>query len=378
LSTMFTSSDAGSAVNNAPLKPVKPKATRQCQRQMNRFVDTFVDFAMTGDIFDSSPASAPTRAPTVIPAAERLVAIGDLHGDLEKTRETFRLSGLIDDKDHWTGGKTVVVQVGDQLDRGPKEIHILLLLERWKQEAVKTGGQLISMNGNHETMSCKGDFRYAQEGFEEFQIWKFWYELGQKWKRRCGIDLKPLPEVSDQVPLRAVARWQGLQCGGPITKRFLAPQSTVQIVGKSLFAHGGLLQEHLDYGLEKLNDEVNAWMLAPHKTVKMPRHVRGRDSVVWSRHFGSENQDECQCDLIDSLFRQMAVNRMIIGHTIQGSGINTACADRVFRIDVGMSKGCIDGQPQSLEIVGDRKIEVLPKPEGGAAGGIPWPFSLLK
>lgn len=36
----------------------------------------------------------------------------------------------------------------------------------------------------------------------------------------------------------------------------------------------------------------------------------------------------------------------VVGHTIQEQGINSACAERVFRIDVGMSKGCGDGEPE--------------------------------
>lgn len=46
-----------------------------------------------------------------MPAAERVVAIGDLHGDFEKTRRAFRLGGLTDDMDRWIGGKAVCVQV---------------------------------------------------------------------------------------------------------------------------------------------------------------------------------------------------------------------------------------------------------------------------
>lgn len=46
-----------------------------------------------------------------MPAPERLVAIGDLHGDLQKARRALRLAGVVDEKDRWVGGKTVVVQV---------------------------------------------------------------------------------------------------------------------------------------------------------------------------------------------------------------------------------------------------------------------------
>lgn len=43
---------------------------------------------------------------------------------------------------------------------------------------------------------------------------------------------------------------------------------------------------------------------------------------------------------------QRACGVQVVGHTIQEQGINSACAERVFRIDVGMSKGCGNGEPE--------------------------------
>ena len=51
---------------------------------------------------------------TFWPAVPRLVAIGDLHGDMGKAQRAFRLGGLIDDQDRWTGGTTTAVQVYHQ------------------------------------------------------------------------------------------------------------------------------------------------------------------------------------------------------------------------------------------------------------------------
>ena len=56
-------------------------------------------------------AGVTSPPPTVLPAAERLVAIGDLHGDLVKAQAAFRAAGLTDDRDRWVGGKAVCVQV---------------------------------------------------------------------------------------------------------------------------------------------------------------------------------------------------------------------------------------------------------------------------
>jgi hypothetical protein len=61
----------------------------------------------------SQPHAEPPAAPPphVLPAVPRLVAVGDLHGDLSKARRAFRLAGLIDEQDGWAGGTTTVVQV---------------------------------------------------------------------------------------------------------------------------------------------------------------------------------------------------------------------------------------------------------------------------
>src|SRR5688572_30209254 len=72
---------------------------------------------------DSAPQTAASRAadarsvvaaadgcaidvgPAVRPAPARLVAIGDVHGDLAATRAVLRLAGAIDERDRWIGGE---------------------------------------------------------------------------------------------------------------------------------------------------------------------------------------------------------------------------------------------------------------------------------
>ncbi len=40
----------------------------------------------------------------------------------------------------------------------------------------------------------------------------------------------------------------------------LAHNPTVLIVNDTMFAHGGVLMGHVQYGLERINAEVAAWM----------------------------------------------------------------------------------------------------------------------
>jgi hypothetical protein len=61
----------------------------------------------------------------------------------------------------WTGGNTIVVQLGDILDRGDAEVSSLMLLRELHRQAEQEGGGVYMLNGNHESLNVCGDFRYG-------------------------------------------------------------------------------------------------------------------------------------------------------------------------------------------------------------------------
>lgn len=78
-----------------------------------------------------------------------------------------------------------------------------------------------------------------------------------------------------------------------------------------------------------------------------PHFLSGRNAVVWSRAYSAAAADRCDCEqLAEVLARVPGAARMVVGHTIQEGGINSACGGRVLRVDVGLSRGCGDGSPE--------------------------------
>lgn len=310
----------------------------------------------------SRPHAHPPPPHTVLPPVARLIAIGDLHGDLDKARRAFRLADLVDDRDQWIGGSTVAVQVGDVLDRGDQEIELFYWLERLRREAAAAGGALHMLLGNHETMNVAQQFRYVTPGgFASFRTWArgHAFEAGLKGLCNCqrGTDLQKALGLSTLAEQDAVsARTEALRPGGIISTRFIAPHPVVLQIGSTVFVHGGLLPAHAAYGIERINNETQQWVLAGPTHAK-PHFLSGRDAVVWSRQYSAEDGSQCDCDALQqALARLPGAVRMVVGHTIQSAGINSACGGRVVRIDVGLSKGCGDGVPQILEILNDGDV----------------------
>ncbi|KAF5733945.1 Calcineurin-like metallo-phosphoesterase superfamily protein [Tripterygium wilfordii] len=351
------------------------------------FVDTFVDFSVGGIFlppsnpnltpnsasqvsFPTDPSPAPQPLQTRYPAPDRLIAIGDLHGDLEKSKQAFRLAGLIDGSDRWTGGSAAVVQVGDVFDRGGEELKILYFLEKLKREAVRSGGYLITINGNHEIRNVEGNFGYATKaGLEEFRAWGFWFLAGNQIKDLCrGLEKQKdpfqgipsvIPGVKEEYQHGFRARIAALRPDGPIARRFLSKNLTVAVVGDSVFVHGGVLADHVNYGLERINEEVSNWLNGL-MGKSDPAHCKGRNAVIRSRKFSDDSKTSCDCSALEHVLATIpGAKRMIMGHTIQKFGINGVCDNRAIRIDVGMSKGCTNGLPEVLEINGNSELQVL-------------------
>jgi len=368
------SSSSNSSGSSRSAGDIRDSGLRSFPSQVwSSFVDAFVETLQANGPMGApsvgAVAAKATPPPTRLPAVKRLVAVGDLHGDFAKTLTAFRMAGLIDTEGRWSGGTTSVVQVGDQLDRGGEEIPILYFLERMKQEASRSGGAVHVLNGNHETMNVMGNFRYADPTAKhDFRRWYLLQQLGANLKKRCGVEpgLREVPRLSqcpEGLNPDLCARYLALRPRGPLTQRFLAPNPTVLQVGGNVFVHGGVLPHHVQYGLERINAETTEWMLGERRAEVgedprsvIPEFLLGARAVVWARDY-SNKPERCKCDVLtEALDAIPGGDRMIMGHTIQSPGINSSCDGRAMRIDVGMSAGCADAQPEVLEILDDDKV----------------------
>jgi hypothetical protein len=263
------------------------------------------------------------------PAAPRVVAIGDLHGDLEATRRAFRLAGAIDANDAWIGGSLVVVQTGDAIDRADEDREVLDLLDRLREAAKKAGGELIALSGNHEIMNAELDFRYVtKKAFVSF------------------ADVKG--NAPQGIPEHERGRAAAFVPGGMYARRF-ASQPIFVRVGDAVFVHGGILPKHLTYGLDRMNDEIRAWLLGEKSAP--PQVVVSEDGPIWSRAYSNAPTPE-DCGRAEKVLSALGAKRMVVGHTPQTGGINQVCGGKVWRIDTGMCR-YYGGPTEVLEIKGD-------------------------
>ena len=280
-------------------------------------------------------------------APKRIVAFGDVHGDLEATRSALRLAGAIDDDDRWIGGELIVVQTGDQLDRGDEEQAILDLFETLRVEAAVAGGAYYALLGNHELMNVRGDFRYVTEGgFTDFED-ALKYDVDD-------------PRLEGFKPHQR-ARMAAFLPGGPYA-RFLAQRRLILLLEDNVFVHGGVLPGHVAYGIDHINREARDWLEGK---VERPAILEGADSPQWARLYSNE-PDSLACNTLAQVLESMGARRMVMGHTVQDDGIVSACEGRAWRIDVGMAKH-YGGPVEVLEIVGDSVRVLRVAKDGGEA-----------
>jgi hypothetical protein len=266
----------------------------------------------------------------------RLVALGDLHGDLAAARAALRLAGAIDFENRWIGGDLVVVQTGDILDRSDQELQILELFEALTVEAFEAGGAFYSLLGNHEVMNVEQDFRYTTVGgFAQFADVPY------------DADDPFYAGLEDGQQGRAAA----FRPGGPWAVA-LAGHNVVMVIGDTGFVHGGILPDHVDYGLRIINRETQEWMRGE---AEEPSILKSDSAPIWTRAF-SDDLAEPDCDSLQETIDLLGISRLVVGHTVWPE-INSECNGQVWRIDVGMSE-YYGGIPMGLEIE-DGELTVL-------------------
>jgi hypothetical protein len=211
-------------------------------------------------------------SPAAARSSGRVVAVGDLHGNVEAFTSILRETGLVDESLRWTGGDTTLVQMGDIVDRAPRLREILDLLMRLETEAETAGGKVVVLLGNHEIMDLLGVLREVDLGTyaafpdeqSEQRRKRAWQELVDFSRARTRAFNAPEPQVTIDahrqwlaaVPLGMV---EFLAAFGPdgVYGRWLRNRPALLRIGDTVFVHGGLGPSMKGTSLDEIERRVH-------------------------------------------------------------------------------------------------------------------------
>ena len=313
----------------------------------------------------AAPAASPACATTT---TERVVAIGDVHGAYDRFVAILRQAGLIDARDRWSGGRAILVQTGDLLDRGPDSRRALDLLRRLTGEARDAGGVVHPLLGNHEVMRMMRDMRYVSD--REYAAFRspasndlrqdVYRQVADTARARARAIGQRFDEgafrrqFEEQVPLGVIEMQAAFGPEGEYG-RWLRDRDTMVKINDTVFVHGGITREVAALGCDGVNRTVRAELRAK-LSLDDPRLASslsvGPDGPLWYRGLADESLELPAADVL-AVLSTLGASTIVVGHTVAPNlQIRTRYDGRVVQIDTGMLGGTFypGGRASALEI----------------------------
>ncbi len=270
-------------------------------------------FVLTLALFAGANVCA---AEDVWTGVERIVAVGDIHGDYEHLVTVLRFAKIIDDQGNWSGGKTHLVQVGDLLDRGPEPRKAMDLLMKLEGQAREAGGYVHALIGNHEAMNIYGDLRYVSPSdYASFQV------EGSR-------------ETEEGRPPGYSERKRQFARDGKYGKWIRGHNAVIKI-NDTIFLHGGIGPKYASYSIRQINDRVREELGDFSKLAG--GMVMDEDGPLWYR--GMARGDEQALEpLVTGILKGLQAKRAVIGHTFADGAVTPRFNGKVLMIDIGLAR----------------------------------------
>jgi hypothetical protein len=263
------------------------------------------------------------------PDVERIVAVGDVHGDFGQFVTTLRAAKVIDAAGDWTAGTTHLVQTGDVLDRGPDSRRSMDLLMKLEGQAEKAGGCVHALLGNHEALVLADKLHYMTSA----ELASFGGPEGLK---------------KAMAPDGTYGRW-------------IRQHDAILKLNDVLFVHGGLSPAWANRSLKAINDAIRT---------ELGHGAGDDDDPLWYRGLAENRENTLEKELKPAL-EGLGASRIVVGHTVSKGGIGVRGGGLVILIDVGMSR--VYGGPASCLLVEKGKYFAV-HPEGR----VPLPVATAK
>ncbi len=296
---------------------------------------------------------------------EKVVAIGDLHGDYDNFLKVLKQAGVVSRWGNWQAGKTHLVQLGDVPDRGPDTGKIIALLQKLQKQAEKDGGAVHALIGNHEAMNMQGDLRYVDPGeYKAFvtanspRLRDRYYQLVIEHRKQADPEFEPDADFraqwEQQIPLGYVEHRLAWAPGGEYGSWVLQHNAIIRI-DRTLFLHGGLSPAVAGMPLEQINREVHA-ELAKGETGRAdpPGMASDPNGPLWYRGLADHDEATEQAN-VDAILAWYDVDRIVVGHTPGFGTIVPRFGGKVLVADSGISHH-YGGHLASLTIEGGRLV----------------------
>ena len=274
------------------------------------------------------------------PMPNRLVIIGDIHGDIKRFKNILLDAKIINNNIEWIAEpqNTIVIQMGDQIDSLNRiedndwevleDIEMLKFTDLLDKIASTKGGKVISIIGNHEFMNILGNYTYVSAK-----------SIANNEKRRNEL-FKP---------------------GGQLSK-ILSNRPIIIKIGSLLFCHAGLKESHL-FVLQKYNKEI-FYLNKLWKTFALTNNINNQedsdifskiilddDGILWTRSLTSGEE-------LNIVLKNINCNHMFVGHTVVDS--IKLINNNLWYTDTGISRAFGNKSYQYIDIVNnDVSIKTL-------------------
>jgi len=325
-----------------------------------------------------SQIKCPSDQTNIFPMKDRIVAIGDIHGDFESMIFLLYAAKLINNELKWIGSDTFVVQTGDIFDdRRPNfpdpftphepydELLILEYLADLNIQAEKEGGRVLICFGNHELINIFSPGFYKDFSFESTHQYN---------------------DKKNMLPGRVVA------------KKLACIMNLFVIIGNYIFVHGSLTYDIIkdideDWGdATKKYNPLNSMITLNIQLKKtLEQHLSTFDGLPAKEEIDklglnitedrsmaidlkSSELDFCKmCNEFNKFVIELLpfiyiegqpTIKLVIGHTGSVEGVKATCDNRIFRIDTYISRAFgpaklgnpnISDRIGYLEILGDKE-----------------------
>lgn len=351
---------------------------------------------------------------------ERLVAVGDVHGAYQEFVAILQKTKLIDNRRRWAGGRAVLVQTGDLVDRGSRSRECLDLVMELERQAEKGNGRLIPLLGNHEVMDMLGDLRYVStDDFHSFatpsssRVRMEAYDDNRRFRlaRDKRLGRRTPPDTDEDRQQWTVQYRSGFfefrDAFGPRGRygQWLRRHDVAVKLGDTLFIHAGLSPALQISSIEDLNNRVRAelsgfdslWQALAEKKIiwrymtldqavaaateelaatdssrrpadpatqeQLKRLIAVRQGLLmsaqgplWYRGLAQLPENELR-EQITPLLERLQVQRIVAGHsTLAAHRVLPRLGNRVFLIDTGMLAAVYKGSASALEVQPDRLL----------------------